>query len=227
MVEPSRSSDVYQQFADDLRMGHTALRRNLATLSSRDARTPQERERLLDLAAVYTAFLYRHHEAEDHFLFRALADHTAGRSSDAAFLEARVAEHRQVHLLLDAWTAEIARSKATVARPLDGSHRFALELGPLLVPHLDAEERALDRESLALMLPEEVMRQTLEDSAKHIGRVGGADVVMLLVHSLDEQERETLREQTSWVFQKVFVDTIFEWKFAGLAPFAPFPEAKL
>ena len=227
MKEHAMQANAYQRFADDLRLGHAALRRNLPTLAAHAADTPDERERLLDLADVFTRFLYRHHEAEDRFLFPALAAHTAGKSVDVAFLEARSAEHHEVHRLLDAWTAEIKHSRSSDDKPISGSRRFAGELAPLLSPHLDAEEQALVPMTLAEMLPEKEMHETLEAAAKHIGLHGGADVVMLLVHSLDESERQILREQTSWVFQKILVDLVFDLKFARLASLTPFPSVTL
>jgi len=98
--------------------------------------------RVTELVPLYVSFLEGHHHAEEHVLFPALRAAGRLRSSDAAFLDARTNEHRDVARLVHAVSDE-GLAHASELRALLGSH-FAVEEDGLTAAHLREMIDAVD-----------------------------------------------------------------------------------
>jgi hypothetical protein len=131
---------------------HGELRGLVAAVLEAGAR---DDERLLrPRAAEYVDRLLRHHRAEDAFIFPAFRAAGRLRSSDVAFLDARDAEHRDVHrLCVELRRVSLAGGSSALPTPARRHiTRLASELESLTRPHFDIEEATLTTEHLATLL---------------------------------------------------------------------------
>jgi hypothetical protein len=107
----------------------------------------------------YTDRLLRHHRAEDEFVFPAFRAAGRLRSSDVAFLDARDAEHRDVHRLC----VEL-RSIGFVAIGGDQKLlRLGRELEAMTRPHYELEESVLTVAHLKTLMTEREVLALFED----------------------------------------------------------------
>lgn len=113
------------------------------------ARTPLET--LIPQTRGAASFLLAHHEMESRGLFPGLRTHGHLRSTDVACLDARDAEHHDIHRLTEellATTNALHPHSATIASQ-------ARSLMALLEPHTREEENALAPARLREMISEE------------------------------------------------------------------------
>jgi iron-sulfur cluster repair protein YtfE (RIC family) len=151
----ARTPPVYEKFAVALGQRHGELRAHLdrvtqsATVEANDAAKTDA-----DIEAFCTELL-DHHKSEDSFFFPAFRNAGRMRSADVAFLDARDAEHRDVHRLClelrDVSSAHRRSALATRAWRTE-VRRLAAELAILAAPHFRIEESTLTAEHVALLL---------------------------------------------------------------------------
>ena len=216
----------YQRFATGLDFTHRALRRNVARIAKLDERDGPATDDTLDYVALFGRFLTSHHEGEDRFVFPALRASTRLRSSDVAFLDAKAAEHREVHGLLDELSAAIDALRRGSSRSLARTAATARSLEVLLLPHLASEEEALTPEHLAAMIEPGGLREAEDRMLEH-DKKGGAALLMLYVHSLSSDEQQVLLGSESWFFRRVLVKGVWRSSFSRFVPFVFNPAVAL
>lgn len=219
---PARGADVaaHAQYATGLRLIHRVLERNLATIVNFALDKPEmQAAPFARFVATYVRFLELHHRGEDDFIFPVLRAHSAGRSSDVAFLEARVQEHQQVHGAIEALGAAAGRYRAGHAAELDVMATIATDLRDLLTPHLIVEECGLTAEHLAEMVPANALADANAAMQERDQDEGGSDVLMMLVHSLTPGEQQTLLSDLPWFVRRVLIRGIWARGWEPLMPF--------
>jgi hypothetical protein len=124
---------------------HSLLRTRLVAV--RDGAPARALETLGPDVLGLGGFLRGHHRMEDEILFRMLRTHGRLRSTDAACLDARAREHREVDRLCEQL---VCAAMTSDGRP--ALHAIATELEALLGPHFAAEETTLGPDRLREML---------------------------------------------------------------------------
>lgn len=127
---------------------HSALSALLRQVAASDAAAPVES--VLERADAARRFLLGHHHMEDAVLFPGLRRFGQLKTSDAAFLDARDSEHREIHLLCERLEADLAGPHPTRAAVL----ATAVGILEVLVPHFAREEAGLSPERLREMVSE-------------------------------------------------------------------------
>jgi hemerythrin-like domain-containing protein len=211
-------ASVHARFATHLVLVHRVLRRNIERISeSAKHPDPVDAAVLADFTDLNLRFLQHHHEGEDQILFPALRRHNALRSSDGAFLEVRQAEHREVH-----------RAMAGLATAADDLRRGHVGLGPLtrmanelrlmLTAHLDSEELGLNAEHLTQMIPAAALDATENEIVARERREGGPLLLMLMLHSLSDDERQALFGRLPWFVRKVLIAGFWRARYRRFVP---------
>jgi hemerythrin-like domain-containing protein len=165
------SVKVFDNFHRGLVVVHGELRdalRHIATAAA-TAEPPSQTAAVDVEVARFCQELLNHHKSEDAFLFPAFRSAGRLRSSDVAFLDARDAEHVEIHrLCLELEAAAVAHQRGAVAveawrRTITGT---AQDLARVSAPHFAAEEETLTATYVATL----ITSAELEDVYKDMGR---------------------------------------------------------
>ncbi|MFT3697102.1 MAG: hemerythrin domain-containing protein [Kofleriaceae bacterium] len=212
---------VFASYADKLRISHLVLRRNTMKIRDTTLIDPQPAgDDLADYTALVLKFLGLHHENEDRFLFPALREHHALRSTDAAHLDRFEREHVAVHALMDEITSLLPAVRRDTAHARRDLGNRVADLHDLLTPHLDTEEDVLRADHLATMIPEDALARCEHDQIAVDKAIGGTPVFMLLVHSLSEAEQNTLLGKLPWFVRRVLIGGFWKPGYARFRQFA-------
>lgn len=144
---------------------HDELRGRVAAVLDAGAR--DDDRLLLLLLAEYVDRLLRHHRAEDAFIFPAFRAAGRLRSSDVAFLDARDAEHRDVHRLCIELQGVSGGRRILPVPTRRGVLRLANELESLTRPHFAVEEALLSTDHLASLLTGSEAIALFDDIRRH------------------------------------------------------------
>jgi hemerythrin-like domain-containing protein len=216
------SSTPHDVLAGALTLVHVTLRRGLETIVrvSSDSIHEQDRAGFVDFATRFTKCLRAHHDGEEEIVFPKLIEAAqrgsmAGVASDVAGWRG---DHEKLLGRLSALEAAIAHfGKGGPREPLQQAAR---DVEALLVPHLDAEESALDGAALGKLLrPEECVELGVA-SSKHGQRVGGPTVLMFMIHGLTNDQQQAHFSRMPWLVRKVLVKRIWERGFQGCLKYA-------
>src|SRR5262244_2403492 len=165
------------QLAAGLLRIHTALRRSLDTIVrvSADAIPESDRAVFAEFCARFTHFLRTHHDGEEEIIFPKLteASKRASMPSYASDVTAWRADHERLLVHLTALDAAIAEFRT--GGPREPLQRTANEVRDVLLPHLGAEESALDGTALGKLLGANEIVELEVASAKHGQRFGRPD----------------------------------------------------
>ena len=96
-----------------------------------------------------------------------------------------------------------------------------------MFPHLAAEESALDGAAIAKLLRADEVAALEVASSEHGQRVGGPQVLMLLVHALTDDEQKAQFAAMPWFVRKVLVKRIWARGFRGCLKYAHNPSISL
>lgn len=146
--DPSRGDGVFHELHRRFVVAHDELRERMAAVVKAASR--ESEPSLRQQVEAYADRLLRHHRAEDEFVFPAFRSAGRLRSSDVAFLEARDAEHRDVHHLCIELRDTVAKDRTPHERTRVA--RLADELAALTTPHYEAEESVLTVSHLQTLL---------------------------------------------------------------------------
>lgn len=158
---------IFENFHRSLLQVHGELRTGVDGILAAVARNASGTGGLI---ASFCEELLNHHHAEDAFFFPSFRAAGRLRSSDVAFLDARDAEHRDVHRLClelrdvarrhvqgevadDAWRATVTRT--------------AGELSAISIPHFAAEESALTAPHVATLITAEELTAVYRDMGEN------------------------------------------------------------
>lgn len=208
---------------------HTALRRTLETIVRVSAAPVPEGDRadFAEFCALFTRFLHTHHDGEEKIIFPKLTE-AAARASLPAYASDVVgwrADHEKLLGRLSAF--ETAAAQFRTGGSYETLHRTAAEVRNVLFPHLDAEESALDGTALAKLLRADEALALEVDSSKHGQRVGGPSVLMLLVHSLTDDEQKFQFAGMPWLVRKLLLKRVWARSFRGCLKYAHNPSISL
>jgi hemerythrin-like domain-containing protein len=225
-MNASAPSDL---MAQSLLRIHTALRRSLETILRVSAAPVPEGDRadFADFCGRFTRFLHTHHDGEEQIIFPKLTE-VAARASLPAYASDVVgwrADHAKLLGRLSAF--ETATEQVRTGGSSETLHRTADEVRSVLLPHLDAEESALDGTALAKLLSADEVHALEVASSKHGQRVGGPPVLMLLVHSLTGDEQKSHFAEMPWLVRKLLLKRIWERSFRGCVKYAHHPSISL
>ena len=217
------------QLADGLLRIHSALRRSLETIIrvSAEPIPAGDRGAFSNFCERFTRFLRVHHEGEEEIVFPKLVEcaERASMPTSAAKVDVWRADHEK--LLVQLSTFEAACAQLPNGGPQEPLHRSAKDVRDVLFPHLDAEETALDGASLGKLLRHDEVLALAVASAKHGQRVGGPNVLMLLVHSLTGDEQKAQFSELPWFVRKVLLKRIWARDFRGCLKYAHNPSVAL
>ena len=214
-----RAGTAQQHFETGLCFTHRALRRNVRRIVTLGEQGAPASDDALDFVVLVGHFLTGHHEGEDRFIFPALRQSSALRSSDVAFLDQKDAEHRAVHRLIAELGRGVAALRGAPRRSLGALLSAARELEATLDPHLASEEEAFSAENMTAMIDGDALRDAEARMLDH-DKEGGATLLMLYVHSLTPDEQQILLGREPWFFRKVLVRGVWQGGFARFRPFA-------
>jgi hemerythrin-like domain-containing protein len=211
----------HETLRHSLNLVHTALRRSLATIvkTSEAPIADADRSGFVDFTNRFAKFLHVHHDGEEEIVFPVLAKSssaeakklTDGWKGDHATLIPKLRT-------MEAACAEFARGGAR--EPLA---QAAKAVQDILVPHLDAEEQALDAATLATLVTGEEAAGIARASSKHGQRVGGPAVLMLFLHSLTGEEQRSHFSSMPWFVRKILVGQVWSRGFRGCLNYAHNP----
>jgi len=225
-MNASAPSDV---MAQSLILIHTALRRSLETIVRVSAAPVPEGDRadFAEFCGRFTRFLHTHHDGEEKIIFPKLTE-VAARASLPAYASLVAgwrADHEKLLGRLSAF--ETATAQFRTGGSCETLHRTADEVRNVLFPHLDAEESALDGAALAKLLQADEVLALEVASSKHGQRVGGPSVLMLLVHSLTDDEQKFHFAGMPWLVRKLLLKRIWARRFRGCLKYAHNPSISL
>ena len=212
----------FELMAQALLRIHTALRRSLDTIVRvSDAPVPEtDRTDFADFCGRFTRFLHSHHDGEEEIIFPKLTEVAARAELPvyASDVTGWRATHKQLLGHLTAFETATAQFR-TGGSPAT-LRQTAGDVRDVLLPHLAAEESALDAAALAKLLhPEEVAQLELA-SSQHGQRVGGPQVLVLLVHSLTDAEQKEQFGAMPWLVRKLLLKRIWARSFRGCLKYA-------
>jgi hemerythrin-like domain-containing protein len=215
------TSSEHELLQHGLNVVHLALRRSLASIV-RTAEAPisdADRAAFVEFTERFARFLHVHHDGEEEIVFPML-----GRPSSP-----------DAKKLVDGWKEDhatlIPKLRAMESACADFARGGAREplaqaakaVQDFLVPHLDAEERALDTATLAKLLTSEEATALALAASKHGQRVGGSVVLMLLLHSLTDEEQRSHFSAMPWFVRKVLVGQVWKRGFRRCVKYAHNP----
>jgi hemerythrin superfamily protein len=187
----------YESYSLGLRLSHRALTRNLDRFVELAAEGKPLPHDLGDFVRLYVEFLEVHHDSEDRFVFPALRQNTAGRTTDAAHLDRWTSEHRDITRVAE----EIGRLGDRGGTALQ---RLSRELRDLLTPHVASEEDVMTPTHLAEMVPAAEFARVMDDIQK-ANRSRGLAMASFLATSLEPDEQRALLGEAPWIFRKVIL----------------------
>jgi hemerythrin-like domain-containing protein len=209
-------NDIHALYAEQFRLAHEALRRNVRHFDVLIAKGAAERapEPFGELIELYSQFLTSHHEQEDQALFPILRRSSALRTTDAAHLDEWSSEHRTVNAAgkaLGRAGGALRRGDGTAIAEIE---RLVYELEDLLEPHLAAEEQIVNDQRLREMLP----AKAIVDIETQSRRIGGRSpmMAMFFLHSLSPDEQRKVFGPAPWMFRKVVMPFLDAAKFRPL-----------
>ena len=208
---------------------HAALRRSLETIVRVSAAPVPEGDRadFAEFCQRFTRFLHTHHDGEEEIVFPKLTE-VAARASLPAYASDVVgwrADHEKLLGRLNA--LETATTQFRTGGSGEMLHQTADEVRSVLFPHLDAEESALDGTALAKLLRADEVLALEVASSKHGQRVGGPSVLVLLVHSLTDDEQKSHFAEMPWLVRKLLLKRIWAGSFRGCLKYAHNPSISL
>jgi hemerythrin-like domain-containing protein len=208
---------------------HTALRRSLETVVRISARPIPESDRadFVEFCARFTHFLRTHHDGEEEIVFPKLTE--AAERASMPQHASNVTTWREDHEKLLVHLSELEAACAHFAKggPLEALHRAATDVRDMLFPHLDAEESKLGGSALAKLLKADEMLAMGMAASKHGQRVGGSKLLMLLVHSLTDDEQKAQFSEMPWFVRKLLVKRVWARGFRGCLKYAHNPSIAL
>jgi len=208
---------------------HAALRRSLETILRISAHPVPESDRadFVEFCERFTLLLRTHHDGEEEIVFPKLTE-AAERSSLPEYTSG-VTTWREDHekLLVHLGELEAACAHFGKGGPLEPLHRAAAAVRDALFPHLDAEESTLDGPALAKLLQADEILAMGEAASEHGKRVGGPKLLLLLVHSLTNDEQQAHFSDMPWLVRKVLLKRIWSRGFRGCIKYAHNPSIAL
>ena len=222
MVCAMNASAPYELMAHAVGRIHTALRRSLDTIVRvSDAPVPEsDRNDLADFCGRFTRFLHVHHDGEETIVFPKLSEGAARATlpAYASNVTGWRANHQKLLGHLGAFETATAQFRA------GGSpatlRQTAGDVRDILFPHLAAEESALDPAGLAKLLRADEVAAIELASSQHGQRVGGPQVLMLLIHALTDEEQKAHFSAMPWFVRKLLVKRIWARSFRGCLKYA-------
>jgi hypothetical protein len=222
MVSPMNAPAPHDLMAHALLRIHTALRRSLDTIVRvSDAPVPEsDRADFAEFCGRFTRFLHSHHDGEEQIIFPKLTEVSA-RAALPVYAENVTswrADHKKLLGHLSAFETATAQFRA------GGSpatlRQTAGDVRDILFPHLATEEAALDAAALAKLLRADEVHELEVASSQHGQRVGGPQVLMLLVHALTDDEQKAQFSAMPWLVRKVLMKRIWARDFRGCLKYA-------
>jgi hypothetical protein len=208
---------------------HEALRRTLDTIVRVSAAPVPEGDRaaFADFCGRFTRFLRVHHDSEEEIIFPKLTEvsERASLPAYASNVTSWRADHRKLLGGLSAF--ETATAQFRTGGSPETLQRTAVDVRAILFPHLAAEEAALDGAAIAKLLSPDEVRALDVASAEHGQRVGGPQVLVLLVHALTDDEQKAQFSEMPWIVRKVLLKRIWARGFRGCLKYAHNPSISL
>jgi hypothetical protein len=90
----------------------------------------------------------------------------------------------------------------------------------VLIPHLDAEERAFDEAQLARAMSGDEATALARAASKHGQRHGGPRVLMQFLHGLTDEEQRSHFGAMPWFVRRILVKRVWEPGYAPLRKYA-------
>lgn len=222
MVSAMNTAAPFELMAHAVNRIHTALRRTLDTIV-RVAAAPvpdSDRNDLADFCGRFTRFLHVHHDGEETIVFPKLTEGAARAAlpAYASDVTGWRADHKKLLGHLSAF--ETATAQFRTGGSPDRLRQTAGDVRDVLFPHLAAEEAALDGAALAKLLRADEVAAMEIASSQHGQRVGGPQVLMLLIHALTDDEQKAHLGAMPWLVRKVLVKRIWARSFRGCLKYA-------
>jgi hypothetical protein len=219
----------FDSMAEGLLRIHTALRRALDTIVRVSDAPVAESDRagLAHFCAGFSRFLHTHHDGEEEVIFPKLTEVAAraGLPAYASDVTGWRADHKKLLGRLNAF--ETATAAFRVGGSLETLHRTAAEVRDVLYPHLAAEEAELDGSGFAKLLRIDEVEALELASSKHGQRVGGPEVLVLLVYSLTDDEQKAQFAGMPWLVRKLLLKRIWARGFRSCLKYAHNPSIAL
>jgi hypothetical protein len=204
---------------------HSALRRSLDTIVKTAAQPIADSDRagFSDFCGRFTHLLRTHHEGEEDIVFPKFtsAAERANKPAFATHITTWRADHEQ--LLVKLGELEIACTQFGVGGAREPVATAAAALREILIPHLDAEEAALDGGVVGELLPPDEMVALGTAASNHGKRVGGPKALMLLVHALDADDQRLMFSDMPWFVRAVLVKRVWARGFRRCMKYAHNP----
>jgi hypothetical protein len=154
---------VFDSFHRGLVQVHRELREGAAQIAAAAGATDDRM--VQSLIAGFCQTLLDHHKSEDRFFFPAFRAGGRLRSSDVAFLDARDAEHRDIHrLCLELRDGPRTGGWRTAAAGI------ARELAALSAPHFAVEEATLTPRHLPALIAPQALVNVFRDMGQNWNR---------------------------------------------------------
>jgi len=220
-------TNAFARASEQLRIIHEVLRRNLG----RFARFASEAEHaarvdLTRFVELNLRLLTLHHEAEDDVAFPVLRAAGRLRSTDAAFLDAKSVEHRDMQRRIESLARHVGAAQGRGKRVLPQLAQEMVDLNAMLWPHLETEEGILTPEHLEEMIDEATLDRMLKALAARERARGGPMLLMLLATSMTDGERQVFFAEIPWFVRKVLVRHVWRRAFRTFLPFSVQPDLR-
>jgi hemerythrin-like domain-containing protein len=215
------TSTEHEALLHGLNLVHTALRRSLATIV-RTADAPiadGDRAAFVEFTERFARFLHVHHDGEEEIVFPLLGKPSSPEAKK--LVDGWKEDHTT--LIPKLRTMESACAEFARGGPREPLAKAAKAVQDFLVPHLDAEEGALNVATLAKLVSAEEAAGLSLASRKHGQRVGGPAVLMIFLHSLNDEEQRSHFSAMPWFVRKLLVGQIWRRGFRRCLKYAHNP----
>jgi len=186
---------------------HAVLRRSLNTIVRVSAAPvpAEDRAALADFSLRFTRLLHVHHDGEEEIVFPKIVEGATRASLASYTTDVGGWREDHQHLLVHLSELEAASRELSNGGNDERLHQAASRLRDVMLPHLAAEEAALNAPSFKdVLTPEEIGEMTAAAS-EHGKRNGGPSVLVLVVHSLTDAEQQAHFGAMPWIVRKVLL----------------------
>jgi hypothetical protein len=162
--------DIFENFHRSLLQVHGELREGVRHILDAVTNTANDAKVTDQLIASFSENLLNHHKAEDAFFFPAFRAAGRLRSSDVAFLDARDAEHHDVHrLCLELRAVGASHQRGAVAARVwrETVRRVCTELRTISSPHFSIEESTLTPAHVATLITNRELADVYRDMGQN------------------------------------------------------------
>jgi len=217
------SKKPYETAYDEMEIGqrtiHNVLKRSMKIIEEQGEKCPEsELPYLMQYVQFFLVVLHSHHEHEDHLIFPFVDKKFPG------MMQKQVDEHKILQDLMGQ-LGKVSETKTPNREDAQKAGSLSRQIYDFLVPHLDDEERMLDKKFYTTNYTEPEVQKIMNIILKEVQKGNPTKELVFFISHCDATEKLANGHGFPW-----FVKSVLYPKWANTYPkvwqFAPFPNKK-